>query len=410
MLRLELKKMLKTPANLIIIGAAVIFSFILSYLPVTYESCMILENGQPVLLKGYAALAQLREIHGNVTGEVTPELLAEGLNEYNTVLEEYHVSSPEDLPDGVYSSRIGPYYRLLHMLREAYADPKTGIPKGLEELTEEDLKQFETVRFNRLNTLMEQENRPEPVRKEAAKMYQSTRTPLQCYPYFSSNVLDYELLVLFMVMVCGVILAAPVFSLDYQTGADDIQRCTKNGMTKLALVKCASVLIIVSVLYVFSAAVFFLIFRRFYGTIALNSDIQTCLSLFVFEPWTIGQFMKYIAIAGYICTVSTVLFTMMLSASIHTSAKAIGISMLALLMPMLLDTFFGSGITDWIITLLPSCGLMIQCSFYYAVHSLSFLSVGTIAVATERAMTLFEMIGIPVYFLLTLRIYKKLSI
>lgn len=410
MLRLELKKMLKTPANLIIIGAAVIFSFILSYLPVTYESCMILENGQPVLLKGYAALAQLREIHGNVTGEVTPELLAEGLNEYNTVLEEYHVSSPEDLPDGVYSSRIGPYYRLLHMLREAYADPKTGIPKGLEELTEEDLKQFETVRFNRLNTLMEQENRPEPVRKEAAKMYQSTRTPLQYYPYFSSNVLDYELLVLFMVMVCGVILAAPVFSLDYQTGADDIQRCTKNGMTKLALVKCASVLIIVSVLYVFSAAVFFLIFRRFYGTIALNSDIQTCLSLFVFEPWTIGQFMKYIAIAGYICTVSTVLFTMMLSASIHTSAKAIGISLLGLFMPMLLDTFFGSGITDWIITLLPSCGLMIQCSFYYAVHSLSFLSAGTIAVATERAMTLFEMIGIPVYFLLTLRIYKKLSI
>ena len=410
MLRLELKKMLKTPANLIIIGAAVIFSFILSYLPVTYESCMILENGQPVLLKGYAALVQLRELHGIVSGEVTPELLAEGLNEYNTVLEEYHVSSPEDLPDGVYSSRIGPYYRLLHMLREAYADPKTGIPKGLEELTEEDLKQFETVRFNRLNTLMEQENRPEPVRKEAAKMYQSTRTPLQYYPYFSSNVLDYELLVLFMVMVCGVILAAPVFSLDYQTGADDIQRCTKNGMTKLALVKCASVLIIVSVLYVFSAAVFFLIFRRFYGTIALNSDIQTCLSLFVFEPWTIGQFMKYIAIAGYICTVSTVLFTMMLSATIRTSAKAIGISMLALLMPMLLDTFFGSGITDWIITLLPSCGLMIQCSFYYAVHSLSFLSAGTIAVATERAMTLFEMIGIPVYFLLTLRIYKKLSI
>ena len=410
MLRLELKKMLKTPANLIIIGAAVIFSFILSYLPVTYESCMILENGQPVLLKGYAALAQLREIHGNVTGEVTPELLAEGLNEYNTVLEEYHVSSPEDLPDGVYSSRIGPYYRLLHMLREAYADPKTGIPKGLEELTEEDLKQFETVRFNRLNTLMEQENRPEPVRIEATKMYQNTRMPLQYYPYLNTNVLDHELLIFLMVLVCGVIMAAPVFSIDYQTGADDIQRCTKNGMTKLALVKCASVLIIVSVLYVFSAAVFFLMVRWFYGITALNSDVQTYLSLFVFEPWTIGQLMKYMAIAGYICTVSSVLFTMMLSASIHTSAKAIGISMLALLMPILLDTFFGSGMTDWIITLLPSCGLMIQCSFYYAVHSLSFLSAGTIAVATERAMTLFEMIGIPVYFLLTLRIYKKLSI
>ena len=114
MLRLELKKMLKTSANLIIIGTAVLFSFILSYLPVTYESCMILENGQPVRLKGYAALVQLRDMHRNVSGEVTPELLAEGLNEYNTLLEEYSVSSPDDLPEGVYSSRIGPYYHLLH--------------------------------------------------------------------------------------------------------------------------------------------------------------------------------------------------------------------------------------------------------------------------------------------------------
>ena len=407
MLRLELKKMLKTPANLVIIGTAVLFSFLLSYLPVTYESCTILENGQPVRLKGYAALVQLREMQGIVSGEVTPELLAEGLNEYNAVLEEYLVSSPDDLPDGVYSSRIGPYFRLLHMLREAYADPKTGIPEELTELTDEDLKQFETVRFNRLITLMEQENRPEPVRTEAVKMYQSTRVPLQYYPYFNTNVLDYELLVFLMVMVCGVILAAPAFSLDYQTGADDIQRCTKNGMTKLAAVKCASVLIIVSVLYVFSAAVFFLMFRRFYGTEALNSDIQTYLSLFAFEPWTIGQLMKYMAIAGYICTVSTVLFTMMISASIHSYAKAIGISLLALLMPMLLDTFFGSKITDWIISILPSCGLMIQYSFYYAVHSLSFLSAGNIAVAAERAMTVFEMIGIPVYSLLTLRMYKK---
>ena len=410
MLRLELKKMLKTPANLFIIGAAVIFSFILSYLPVTYEACTIQENGQPVRLKGYAALVQLRELHGIVSGEVTPELLAEGLNEYNAVLEEYSVSSPDELPEGVYSSRIGPYFRLLHMLREAYADPKTGIPKDLTELTEEDLEQVETARFNRLITLMEQENRPEPVRKEAAKMYRSTRIPLQYYPYFNTNVLDYELLVFFMVMVCGVILAAPVFSLDYQTGADDIQRCTKNGMTKLAMVKCASVLIIVSALYVFSAAVFFLMFRWLYGTASLDSDIQTYLSLFAFEPWTIGQFMKYIAVAGYICTVSTVLFTMMLSASIHTSAKAVGISLLALLMPMLLDTFFGSKITDWIISILPSCGLMIQYSFYYAVHSLSFLSAGKIAVASEKAMTIFEMIGIPVYSLLTLRMYKNQSI
>ena len=407
MLRLELKKMLTTPANLIIIAFALLFSLILSYIPVTYESCFVFENGQPVRLKGKAALIYMRETYAAVEGQVTPELIKKAVSEYNAVLEEYQVSSADDLPEGVYSFRIGPYYHILHMLREAYADPKTGVFKDLNELSESDLDQFEQRRAERIVTLMEQENRPASVQREATRMYRKTSVPLSYHPYLSTNALDYEVLVFFIVMVCSVVLAAPVFSLDYQTGADDIQRCTKNGLTKLAVTKCVSVLIIVSGLYLFSALAFFLIFRHLYGTSALESDVQTYLSLFTFESWTIGQLMKYSAIAGYFCVVATTLFTLMLSASIHSSAKAIGISFISLIMPMLIDTFFGSRITDWIITALPSCGLMLQYSFYHSIHALSFLSAGNFAIASERAMTVFELLEIPVFFLLTVGIYKK---
>ena len=81
-----------------------------------------------------------------------------------------------------------------------------------------------------------------------------------------------------------------------------------------------------------------------------------------------------------------------------------------LLMPMLLDVFFGSEVTDWSIAVMPSCGLMIKYSFYYSVYSLSLLSAGSIAVAAERAMTMFELIGIPLYCVLTMKIYKRQNI
>ena len=406
MLRLELKKLLKTNVNLLIITAAMVFSLILSYLPVTYESCTVLRNEEVVHLRGKEALKYLRTNNAPVSGEVVPNLLKEAVRAYNALLEEYHVTVPEDLPEGVYSERIGPYSHILHMIREAYADPKTGISADLRTITEEELDAFEEKRKERLQTLMEQEERPLAVRREAEAMYDQTAMPLVYRSTFSTNVLDYEMLVFFMVMVCGVLLASPVFSVDSETGADEIQRCTRNGIRRLAIAKCASILIIVTVLYGAAALIFFSVIRHFYGSEAMSSDLQTYISLFAFEPWTIGETMKMIAVSGYICTVSTVLFTLMISACVHTSARAAGLSFLALLMPILLDTFFGSKVTDWIVSILPSCGLMLSMSFYHAIHSLSFLSAGDFAIASERAMTIFEALGIPVYFLAMMRIYK----
>ena len=40
-------------------------------------------------------------------------------------------------------------------------------------------------------------------------MYRKTSVPLSYHPYLSTNTLDYEVLVFFIIMVCGVVLAAP---------------------------------------------------------------------------------------------------------------------------------------------------------------------------------------------------------
>lgn len=45
---------------------------------------------------------------------------------------------------------------------------------------------------------------------------------------------------IFLLAILCAVIVAPVFSTEYQTGADDIIRCTKNGRMRLATVKIAS--------------------------------------------------------------------------------------------------------------------------------------------------------------------------
>ena len=405
MIRAELKKMLKTPRVLAVLIFSLLFSLLLSYLPATYEYCRIIQEDQLNEYSGLKALRILKEEDSAVSGEVTPDMLKAAVLEYRNTLTEYGVFSVQDLPEGVYRTYLGRYDHLYHMLREAYADPKTGVPRDLLDLTDHDLERFEEQRTDRFASLMVQEDCPQPVRQKAQEMYSRTAVPLHYYPYFNSNVLDYETLLFFMVMLCGVVIASPVFAGDYESGADDIQRCTKNGMHRLAAAKCTAVLVLVTAMYLAAGTAFFCITKFLYGSEAMASDIQTYLSLFTFEPWTLGELMRYIAAAGYICTVSTVLCTLMLSSKIHTTGAAVGISLLVTALPLLIGTFFSTQITDWLVIMLPSCGLMLQNSFYYAIHALSFMSAGNIAVASERIMTVFELITIPLYVYLMFRSY-----
>ncbi|MBQ9327205.1 MAG: hypothetical protein IJ225_01555 [Solobacterium sp.] len=406
MLRLELKKLIKTKRIMIILLFMMVLSVMVSYLPVTYERCVISDGEGTRELTGMAALKVLREEDQAVSGEVTPARMKEALSAYHTVLHDYGVDSVNDLPEGVYGEQLRRYRRFYHILREAYASSDSGIAPDLLELTEEEMDHFEQVRAERFESLMEQEHRPLAVRLEARRMYSQSSVPLRYAAYFNPNVLDYETLVFFLVMIASVLIAAPIFSLDYETGADDIQRCTVHGMERLVMVRCAAVVLLVSGMYLFAGTVFFGMTQLCYGREMMNSDIQTVISLFTCEPWTIGELMRNIALAGYVCVIATTMFTLMISSLSPSFGSSIGIALLGMFLPILLDTFISSSITDWLITLLPSCGLMLQKSFYYAVYTLSFLSAGKIAVASERAMTVFETIGIPLFAMLTLRYYR----
>lgn len=406
MLILELKKMLKTPLTLILVAVALFMSVLLSYLPVSFEKIQVLSDNTLTVYEGTARISYEKEV-APVHGEITAEIAKEALTAYQECFKKYGVQSEYDLPEGAYEAEISPWFRVLHTIREVYADPQTGIPPDLLYMSVESLDDFYSRRTERFESLMEQEDWPEAVREKARRMYASTNEPMEYHPYYNSNALDYESFLFFIVMICCILIAAPVFSIDYQTGADDIMRCTKNGRIKLAASKCGATLLISTALFTICAAIYCLLTQLFYGAEGMQTDLQMMLSVFTLQNWTVGELLLRTAGAGVLSCVAAVSLTLLLSSRSRSVGIAVGAAILLGILPIVLDILVGGQLIDWVCSIIPSGGICLTKSFYFAVFDMSFLTAKNFAIPTTLGIVLFAVIEIPLFLLLTIKSYQN---
>lgn len=406
MFLLELKKMLKTPVTLILICTSLLLSVLLAWLPVSFERTKILTDNGLSVFEGSERIAYEKSV-AVIRGEITAETAKEALAAYQDCLAKYGVQSENDLPEGVYNTEIGPWFKVLHVIREIYADPKTGVPPDLAYMSEGVLDDFYLKRAERFETLMEQEDWPKAVREKARTMYAQTNAPMEYYPYYNSNALDYESILFFLVMICCVLIAAPVFAIDYQTGADDIMRCTKNGRLKLVLSKCGATMLICVFMFTASAVIYCTLTKALYGSESMQTDIQMMLSVFTLQNWTVGELLVRAAVAGLLSCTAAVTLTLLISSRFKASGIAIGAAILCGFLPTILDTLMASRFMDWVCSIIPSGGLCLTKSFYYAVFDMAFLSTENFAMPTTQGLILFAALEIPVFLLLTMWSYQK---
>ena len=225
-LQMELRRMLKTRLTWGLLALALLLSALLAYLPVTYcYSSYTDEEGNEIHLSGLKSIAHEKERQANASGIVTPERVREAVETYQACLAAYGVTESYDLPEDVYEREILPIVPLLHGVKEAFADPDTGMAPALMEIDPERIDDYDSVCEARISALMalEQPDHPAAQRK-AAEMYRQVERPFKVYPGMSSVIMDYQNIMGFLVLLFCVVIAAPVFSADYQSGADDILR------------------------------------------------------------------------------------------------------------------------------------------------------------------------------------------
>ncbi len=408
-LRLELKRMLKSKSTWILLALALVCSALLAWLPASYcYSSYVDETGNVVTVTGPASIAYEKERQADASGVVTPQRVRAAVERYQACLDQYGVTESYDLPEGVYEREILPIAPLLHGVKEAFADPDTGMAPALRTIDPQKLDDYYAVCKERLASLMAMEQPDSPAAEsKAAEMYNRVAKPFEVYPGMSSTVMDYQNIMGFLVLMFCVVIAAPVFSGDYQSGADDILRCTKHGRTRLGLAKLAAAFLISAAAFTVCAVVYILTANSLFGWECTKTSIQMTYSIVTLADMNLGQLQGFFAGAGLLSVLASVSFTLFLSSRCQNTATSLAAALVFSIAPTVIYMTMPKTLAVWLCSLLPASGTGIQTSVLYALTDFEFLKLGGLPVWMPYAMIGACMIEIPLFSFLAIRSYCK---
>jgi len=410
-LRLELKRMLKSRLTWILLVLSLLFSALLAYLPTTYcYSNYTDEAGNEISLTGLASIAYEKERQADASGIVTPERVREAVEIYQACLTSYGVAESYDLPEGVYEREILPITPLLHGVKEAFADPNTGMAPSIMEIDPEKINDYYSVCEARITSLMAMEQPDsQAAQHKAVEMYRQIEKPFEVYPGMSSAVMDYQNIMGFLVLLFCVVIAAPVFSADYQSGADDILRCTKYGRINLGVAKLLAALLISGLAFIVCAVTFIVVTNSLFGWECIKTSIQMMYSIVTLAEMDIGQLQVLFAVAGLLSVLASVSFTLFLSSKCKSTVSSLAASLVFCIAPVVICMTVPGALSTWLCSILPASGTSIQASILYAITDFRFLNVGGLSIWTPYAMIGACIIEIPLFAFLTVRSYCKHS-
>lgn len=403
---LEVKRILKSRRTMILLAVALVMSVLMAYLPIAFESIYRPEeNGAFVELDGMDAIKYKRTLYPTMYGEVTPEKLKVALETYQGYVREYGPIESEDFPLDINVEKIVPIEPLLKVLKEAYADPLTGIAADLMVIDPEDVEMFYEKCADHLDDIMNLEQKAYPsAGQQAADKYSQVTTPFQVYSGYSTNAFDYiEFYILVLGILC-VAIAAPAFSNEYQTGSDSILRCTKHGRTRLAVTKILASCAIFIVTFIIGLVLHLLISDLAFGTITLKTSFQMLFSVISLPNWSLLQIQIILAVAGLLSVLASVSCTLFLSAKCKDSLSAMLISLVIVLLPFFTYTALGA---NWFSCILPSAGIGMKNNFLYQLIDFNYLHIGQMSFWTPYIILLFTVVEIPVFLILAVHSYCK---
>lgn len=409
LLKAEGKRILKTRAVWFLLAAAFLLSFIMAWFPMRFVQYSYMDqSGKQVTITGKKAIEIIKEKQAVSAGAVTPDKIQAALETYQACVKEYGPTASEDFPLNVYNEKILPVEAILHVVREVNADSKTGIAPDIMDIDPKNAPRFYEQCAEHLNSLMdmEQKNHPDAKRKAEA-LYGEVDQPYEYYPGFNKDATDYLILYLLLLEFICVLMAAPVFSSDYQTKADDIQRCARHGKPLLAVVRIIMMLLISIFTIAAGITVFLLLTRGIFGTECMKSSVQMLYSAVNLVDMNLGQLLLAGAGVGLLTIIAAVLCTLMISARCRSVSAAAIAAMVLCLLPVVIGQMSSGNLAGWIRSILPTGGLGLGNCFLYELFDFHFLYLGASSFWIPHVILAVLAVEIPLFFGLTVCFYNK---
>ena len=321
---------------------------------------------------------------GNVGAGVRTDLAGDGVNAvaeaYQRVYRQYDASSINDIPVEVFYKELARYQPLVNNAKEAFADPKTGMAPGVMGLTAEDMQNFYSQLPKRLESViwLEQSGKPgyEQAQAIAQKKFDAVQRPFTYSFGVSPDAMDYQtLLSLLLTLLCAVI-AAPVFASDAQTGAQDIQLCTKNGGLRLAAAKLAAAFSITGAAYLLCGVVWIMVTNALFGWESTQTSVQWLFSVTSLLPYTVGQMEWVMLVANFLIFFAEVAFMLMASVWAKNNLTALSVALISVVAPLIVYMVVPGSFGEWLSTLIPAGGIGLSNALLYKMISFDFLYAG----------------------------------
>lgn len=406
--RAELKRQWKTRSVRLLLLFALLMTFVLAYCPISFSQFAYEENGQEILVKGTKAISMKKEAWKSYAGEVTGEKLATALKVYNDSFEQYAGTPHYYMSDSEYCQKLAPIEKWMYRLAEVYVDPVTSSSASTQDLTEEDALTFYQKYEEYFDAYLEATLSSHPAAIRQAKALQSsTKLPFLYYPGFNIDALDYQILLTLLLTIVGALIAAPIFSSDYQTESDNILRCTKYGRTPLALAKIKAALTLTSFMYLVCMSAYLLIEGFAFGWDTLKTSIQFIWMARSLPPINYGQLMLLSGIFALFSFLATILCILFLSAVCKSVYASSSLSLLLCVLPILASSFLPEKVDLWIRFFLPDGGIGFSNSFLYEVLFLNFLHLGDLSLWYPFALLLGSVLEIPLWLWASVHAYKR---
>lgn len=400
---LEMKRLIRTKSVWILMIAMVVLAAVMAYVPVTFIRAYKTDAGNVQAVTGVQAVKISKETRKDMEGEVTEEKIRQAIRVLNEMYQEYGSSFMEEVPADVYAEKIYPIMPVLNVIEQVLVpDGKNLYNMEAFDVKEEDAA---TIYEKYREEIQELSQNPELV-KEMQKISGSVKTPFTYESGMTLETVDYYTIYLFLVMFAFIVIASPVYAAEYQTGADDVIRCTKNGRVRIAVTKILVTFTLAVATFVASSLTFVAVLYILYGGSGFGTSIQMGY-VFYLPALTIGSMLKLQIAGGVLFTLATVSFVLFLSSKCKNVQTALISAFEIAILPMILNMAGNNNVLNIMRCILPTGGFGLINGLQSELMARNFALVAGHYIWLPYILLVAAAVAVPVFVGLTIVSYCR---
>lgn len=400
---LEMKRLIRTKSVWILMIAMVVLAAVMAYVPVTFIRAYKTDAGNVQAVTGVQAVKISKETRKDMEGEVTEEKIRQAIRVLNEMYQEYGSSFMEEVPADVYAEKIYPIMPVLNVIEQVLVpDGKNLYNMEAFDVKEEDAA---TIYEKYREEIQGLSQNPELV-KEMQKISGSVKTPFTYESGMTLETVDYYTIYLFLVMFAFIVIASPVYAAEYQTGADDAIRCTKNGRVRIAVTKILVTFTLAVATFVASSLTFVAVLYILYGGSGFGTSIQMGY-VFYLPALTIGSMLKLQIAGGVLFTLATVSFVLFLSSKCKNVQTALISAFGIAILPMILNMAGNNNVLNIMRCILPTGGFGLINGLQSELMARNFALVAGHYIWLPYILLVAAAVAVPVFVGLTIVSYCR---